>query len=81
MSLNKNDIDINTAIALCVENKIFVKSIKCGKRYMIKVDFNGTEISYKDKLVYKSALHSCISKTWRYFAANIINDNNAKKKK
>lgn len=77
--LKPNEININKAIALCVENKIYVKSFKIGKKYCIKVDDNGGIVEYK-KLVYDSQLHSAISKTWRHYAAIILNKKNAIKK-
>ena len=66
-------IEISKAIALCVTNNISVGSVKVGKKYCVKVVINGDEKVF-DKSVYAHQIHSAIKKTWRYYAAKILNE-------
>ncbi len=76
MTLTPNQIDINKAIAVCTRNGVTVTSIEMGRRFMVKVIDNGVE-ELIDKPVYAHRLNSAIKKTWRYYAAMILNKANA----
>ena len=73
MCLTPDDIDINKAIAICTRSGISVGSIKAGRKFKIKVSDNGVDTVY-DQTVYAHRLSSVIKKTWRYYAAKILND-------
>lgn len=73
--LTKEDIDINKAIAICTSNGITITSVQVGKRYSVLVNDNGEEVRY-DKTVYSGKINSAINKTWRHYAAKILNTKN-----
>lgn len=73
MSLKPSDIDINKAIALCTRKGIRVSSTQAGRKFKIVVNDNGELIEY-EQTVYAHKLASVIKKTWRYYAAKILND-------
>lgn len=77
MRVQAKDIDINKAIALCTREGLTVSSIKCGRKFKVRVDNNGVETVY-DQYVYAHRLNSAINKTWRHHAAIILNNNNGK---
>ncbi|WP_405329535.1 hypothetical protein [Leeuwenhoekiella sp. LLG6367-2.1] len=72
MKLRASHIDINKAIALCTRNGISVTSVQVGKKFSVKVDDNGREVTY-DQTVYAHQINSAIKKTWRYYAAKLLN--------
>lgn len=72
MKLTPRDIDINKAIALCTRNDISVTSVQVGRKFAVKVIENGVETVF-DKTVYAHQINSAIKKTWRYYAAQLIN--------
>ena len=73
MKLMPKDIDINKAIAICTRNDITVSSVKVGRKFAIKVVNDGDETVY-DQTVYAHQINSAIKKTWRYYAAKLINE-------
>ena len=73
MEITTHHIEISKAIALCTSNNISVVSVKVGNKYAVKVVVNGKEKVF-DKSVYAHQIHSAIKKTWRYYAAKILNN-------
>jgi hypothetical protein len=76
MGLELRDIDINKAIAICRRNGVRVESVVDGKKFYVKVIDNDDERVY-DKPVYSDRIHAALNKTWRYWAAKILNKQNA----
>lgn len=76
MGYKLRDIDINKAIAICTRNGVRVESVPNGKKFFVKVFDNGDEKIY-DTPVYSHRINAALSKTWRYYAAKIINETNA----
>ena len=72
MTLKPKDIDINKAIAVCERNGVHVSSAPEGRKFVVKVNDNGSTITY-EATVYAHRINSAIKSTWRFHAAKILN--------
>ena len=70
-------IDINTAMSICITNGIKVYPIVSGVMFRVAVDDNGKIKTY-DKLVTKSSIANAVAKTYRWYALQLKQKQDAK---
>ena len=66
-------IDINTAMSICIRNGIRVYPVPSGRKFKIEVDNNGTKIIY-DKEIEGKYVANAHNKTYKHWALKILSN-------